>query len=85
MLMSTNQNICSLVWLKFQNLAMTVMEMAYEPKVYTLYTLYRDLFIIAQISNLCGGHRDHMVSIYTQFLAFRMPYCPSDFTYLMLI
>ena len=58
MLMSTNQNICSLVWLKFQNFAMAVMEMAYEPKV---YTLYRDLFIIAQISNLCGGHRDHMV------------------------
>ena len=56
MLMSTNQNICSLVWLKFQNLAMAVMEMAYEPKV---YTLYRDLFIIAQISNLCGGH--HMI------------------------
>ena len=58
MLMSTNQNICSLVWLKFQNLAMAVMEMAYEPKV---YTLYRDLFIIAQISNLCGAIRDHMV------------------------
>jgi len=58
MLMSTNQNICSLAWLKFQNLAMAVMEMAYEPKV---YTLNRDLFIIAQISNLCGGHRDHMV------------------------
>ena len=56
MLMSTNQNICSLVWLKFQNLAMAVMEMAYEPKV---YTLYRDLFIIAQISNLCGGSRGH--------------------------
>ena len=37
---------------------MAVMEMAYEPKV---YTLYRDLFMIAQISNLCGGHRDHMV------------------------
>ena len=55
MLMSTNQNICSLVWLKFQNLAMAVMEMAYEPKV---YTIYRDLFIIAQISNLCGGCRD---------------------------
>ena len=52
MLMSTNQNICSLVWLKFQNLAMAVMEMAYEPKV---YAIYRDLFIIAQISNLCGG------------------------------
>jgi hypothetical protein len=59
MLMSTNQNICSLVWLKFQILAMAVMEMAHEPKV---YTLYRDLFIIAQISNLCGGHRDHMVA-----------------------
>ena len=58
MVMSTNQNICSLVWLKFQNLAMAVMEMAYEPKV---YTIYRDLFIIAQISNLCGGHHDHMV------------------------
>ena len=52
------QNICSLVWLKFQNLAMAVMEMAYEPKV---YAIYRDLFIIAQISNLCEGHRDHMV------------------------
>ena len=31
------------------------MEMAYELKV---YTIYRDLFIIAQISNLCVGHRD---------------------------
>jgi hypothetical protein len=51
---STNQNRCSLVWLKFQNLAMAVIEMAYEPKV---YTIYRDLFIIAQISNLCGGSR----------------------------
>ena len=58
MLMSTNQNICSLVWLKFQNLVMAVMEMAYEPKV---YTLYRDLFINAQIANLCGGQRDRMV------------------------
>ena len=55
MLISTNQNICSLVWLKFPNLVMAVMEMAYESKV---YTLHRDLFIIAQISNLCGGHRD---------------------------
>ena len=60
--MLTNQNICSLVWLKFQNLAMAVIEMVYEPKV---YTIYRDLFIIAQISDLCGGShgrdRDCMV------------------------
>jgi hypothetical protein len=37
---------------------MAVMEMAYEPKV---YTIYRDLFMIAQIPNLCGGHCDRMV------------------------
>jgi hypothetical protein len=24
-------------------------------------TIYKDLFIIAQISNLCGGRRDRMV------------------------
>ena len=35
---------------------MAVIETAYESKV---YTIYRDLFIIAQISNLCRGCRDH--------------------------